>query len=636
MKHRLPVRVLSLFLMLALLFAPAAQALTLEQARILLEQYYVDDIPSSVLEKDSIQSMLEALGDPYTVYFTPEENRLFTDSMRDQDIVGIGISAQAEDAGLRLMRVYEDTPAAQAGLQAGDLVTAVDGRPTAGVDIHVLTAWIQGAEGTQLTLTWTRDGAEHTAVLTRRTVAIPATVGDLWEGHIGYINCKTFGPETLDHFTQEVERRAGPATHWIVDLRSNTGGAVDAAVQSAGVFTGPETLAYFQNGSGRYVTLSSEQAALTRKPVLVLADPYTASAAELFAAAIRDTGTGLVIGSRTFGKGVAQIVLDQSVLPTLFPDGDAMKITAYRFFSGAGVTDHLIGVFPHLLIPPSLADEAAVLLCAPEPEGSTEGFLHLNLGGSWYIDLEQALSEEYRPAFAALLAALPPSVPLFSGSSGGWTRVSSPSSLLDEEDVFVYRGFSDAETSRFSVEINTLGAYQVLQGSGDGMFRPFDSLSRAQLCALLAQALNCYYPTGESRFSDVSMDAWYGPSVNALAELGLVDGVGEGQFHPDDPVNHEQLITIYSRLAQRLCLYLDVDNLREVPTAQELAQAYPQWAGWAREHVWLLAGSQTAGDGTPLSLLWDPLDRIVPAETTLREEAAALTCRLLVYLNLLP
>ena len=290
MKHRLSIRVLSLLLCLAVLLPPAAQALTLEQARMLLTQYYIDDVPASVLEQDSIDAALEALGDPYTVYFTPEENQLFTSSMQDQDIVGIGISARAEEEGLRLTWVYEDTPAAEAGLQAGDLITAVDGRAAAGEDVDVLTSWIQGAEGTQVTLTWLRGETEHTAALTRRAVVIPATVGELWEGHIGYIDCDTFGDETLSHFTQEVERRDGESTHWVVDLRSNTGGGVDAAVQSAGVFTGPETLAYLRDGAGRYVSFPSEQEALTQKPVLVLVNQYTASAAELFAAGSRDTG----------------------------------------------------------------------------------------------------------------------------------------------------------------------------------------------------------------------------------------------------------------------------------------------------------------------------------------------------------
>ena len=100
MKRRLPIRVLSLLLALALLFAPAAQALTLEQARMLLTQYYIDDIPASVLEQDSIASLLEALGDPYTVYFTAEENQLFADSMRHRHRRRDGGNRPAPHAGL--------------------------------------------------------------------------------------------------------------------------------------------------------------------------------------------------------------------------------------------------------------------------------------------------------------------------------------------------------------------------------------------------------------------------------------------------------------------------------------------------------------------------------------------------------
>ncbi|MCQ4787960.1 S-layer homology domain-containing protein [Flavonifractor plautii] len=151
----------------------------------------------------------------------------------------------------------------------------------------------------------------------------------------------------------------------------------------------------------------------------------------------------------------------------------------------------------------------------------------------------------------------------------------------------------------------------------------------------MAQALNCRVPTGESQFTDVSMDDWYGLCVNAVARLGLVEGVGEGRFAPDAPVSHEQFITIMARLSQRLNMYMDL-TLQEMPTDAAEAAGLLSYSGWARDSVWLLALSQKGLLGNTINLLWEPLEDIDPAAVTTREEAAALTCTLLNYFGILP
>ena len=143
---------------------------------------------------------------------------------------------------------------------------------------------------------------------------------------------------------------------------------------------------------------------------------------------------------------------------------------------------------------------------------------------------------------------------------------------------------------------------------------------------MLAQALNCRVPSGESAFSDVSMDDWYGPAVNALANMGLVTGVGGDRFDPDAPVSHEQFITILARLGLRM----DLDLLQTWQNCPDTATSgYEEYASWAWSSVWLL-------DQPEESLLWAQPEEIDPTATTTREEAAALTCSLLCKLNLLP
>lgn len=526
---RMPLsRLFALPLALTLLLSPAAQALTPDQARELLQDYYIDEVPEDVLDQNTIQAMLEALGDPYTTYFSPEEYGAFTGSMSDTDTVGVGIYSLVTADGPLIQRVYENTPAADAGLQPGDLVTAVDGRSTAGQDAGTVAAWLKGDPGTRVELSYRRDGAEYTAVLTRRAITVPATYTELWDGHIGYIDCDTFGGETVAHFVSGMEDTAAGADHWIVDLRGNGGGEVDAAMGAAGCFTGSGVLAYLKDSTGAYGAYGSNDDARTLSPVIVLTDGETASASELFASDIRDTNTGILVGGRTFGKGVAQTVLDQRALPDYFPDGDAIKITSYRD-----------------------------------------------------------------------------------------------------------RSFTDTAGSPYAAQIDRLATYGILAGTGGGAFQPEGSLTRAQLCALLAQALNCRVPTGESQFTDVSMDDWYGLCVNAVARLGLVEGVGEGRFAPDAPVSHEQFITIMARLSQRLNMYMDL-TLQEMPADAAEAAGLLSYSGWARDSVWLLALSQKGLLGNTINLLWEPLEDIDPAAVTTREEAAALTCTLLNYFGILP
>ena len=182
MKHARALRLPALGLALVLLLSPAARALTTDQARELLEKYYIDDIPASVLEQPTIQEMLDALGDPYTEYFNAEEYALFNSTMSDSQLVGIGILSQVTDQGLVIQRVYEDTPAQAGGLQAGDVIVAVDGKAAAGQDGDTVSGWLRGEPGTTVEVSILRDGTEHTFTLTRQDITIPATYSELWQG----------------------------------------------------------------------------------------------------------------------------------------------------------------------------------------------------------------------------------------------------------------------------------------------------------------------------------------------------------------------------------------------------------------------------------------------------------------------
>ncbi|BDF69774.1 hypothetical protein CE91St41_07550 [Oscillospiraceae bacterium] len=635
MQKKTLARLSALCLSLSLLLLPAARALNVEQAREIFQSEYVDPVPREVLDQPTIQAMVEALGDPYTEYFTPEEYAAYSAHYEDATLVGIGVSTQMTEQGLLLVKVYAGSPAAAGGLLAGDVISAVDGKATAGRTVDEVSPWIQGEAGTSVDISYLRGGVEAAVTLKRAAVSIPTASAELVDGHIGYIDCTTFGTETARHFFDALDTYRDQADRWVVDLRGNGGGMVTAAVDAVGAFTGPALVGYIRNGAGEYGAYQNDAAARTDKPLIVLSDVQTASASELFSAAVRDAGAGIVVGGRTYGKGVGQSLLDQSVLPEYFPDGDALKITSFRYFSGNGATTHVVGVVPHLVVSSQNAADAAYLLSSAVPADST-GYLQLELEWRWYIDLETAASEPYRAAFTELLEAIPANVPLYEGAGGSeWTQTTPAAAAAGLGLDYRSRGFSDADASPYGKQIDLLGTYGIVSGDGSGAFRPNDTLTRAQLCALLAQALNCNVPTGDSRFSDVDMAAWYGPAVNAVAEMGLVSGVGGGKFAPDAPVDHQQLIAILGRLADQLSIEF-YEAAKAMPADALSAAPLAGYADWAREGAWLLSESQKGYLGNSINLLWDEAGAIDPAAASTRGEAAWLVYAVLYQTGVLP
>lgn len=629
-------RLCSILLCAALLLSPAA-ALTREQAAELLDGYYIDPVPQRVLDAPTVSAMIAALGDKFTQYFTASQYEAFLNGMKDSAVVGIGVELEACAQGVEILKVLDDSPAQEAGLRRGDKITAVDGRSVAGEGFSEIRARIAGEADTQVTLTVLRDGKSWDEILTRREVTVPATKTELVDGHVAYITCTTFGGETQGHFEDGVTALDAVADRYIVDLRGNGGGDVEAAVEAVGTFTGEADIAYLRNRQGRYQVYRREEGALTLDPVIVLTNSGTASASELFASAVRDMGTGLVIGERTYGKGVAQIVLDGSTLSEYFPDGDAMKITAYRYYSALGTSADRVGIIPHLLIDDAYASQAALLLSASAPKTSTLGMLRVDLKWRWYVDLEEATEKGSREAFGKLLEAIPPGTPLWLGVGGnveeGWrkTDVAEIARLCSLKDPT--RRFSDLASCPWREEIETLHTYGLVEGGGDGTFRPGGTLTRGQLCTMLAKAMK-YKPSaaGKDFFADVPERAWYADGVNAMYELGLVNGCPDGLFHPEEPVDHQQLLTILGRIASGLSISFLAASEKGMGEAEA---DYASWSAWARPYVWLLDGSQSTA-GREFTLLWEFASQIEPTAPATRGEAACALYGVLSYTNILP
>lgn len=603
------------------LSAPAASALELEDAKTLLSQYYYNGVPEDILELDSLDAILEALGDPYTYYMTPEQYEEFNQTVNGQEVTGIGATVEtAFNGGFLLLSVLPDSPAQEAGLQAGDRLVAVDGTElTAQMDPRTL---ILGEEGTSVTVTVLRDGERLDFTMTRRTVTIPIVTYGLTDG-AAVIDCTSFGATTAQTFSQAIQELDDETSVWIVDLRSNPGGDSQSTAATAALFIGGGTMLYFRDGSGNYnyTYTADTYPDLTDKPVIVLTSAHSASGAELFSGDIRDYGAGIAVGQRTFGKGTAQIVLDES-RTDLLSGGEALKVTVYRFFSPGGTTNHVVGVLPTLLVSEENTQAVGLLLAQAKP-ARAEGYYKLELAGqTFYLDGADAQGET-AAAFTELLEALPPSALLYQGEGTQIWNAVTPAQAAQDLKLSGYTprdSFSDIAGTAYEREIRTLAAYQLLSGFEDGTFRPQDTLTRAQFAAMLATALDL--PAGDSlSFSDVSGDAWYAGAVAAAADMGFLTGYGDGTFGPEDPLTYEQLTTALSSVAAWASMEGYALDQEILNIDQQLA--YLDWADWAQV---------AARNLDELSALPEGLE---PAALADRGTAAGMLCRLMEQIGLI-
>ena len=616
MKKRL-FRLGALCCVAAMTITTGAQALSVEEAYDILQRSYVDKLPRAAQDAKSLDELF-SYTDDYTYYMTAEEYQAFLQGVEgDVSFAGIGAEITYVPEGIRIVSVLKGGGAEKAGLAAGDIIIAIESESCApGGAEH--RAKLLGEAGTSVTVTVRHaDGTQADYTVTRALVTQTNTTVSV-TGGVGYIDCDSFGTQTGTYFQEGVRGNDSAVHAWIVDLRGNGGGLTSAAVSALGAFSGKGDLIYFVDQDGESTAQSYSGKDLTDKPAIVLMDSGSASASEIFAGGVLGTGSGIVIGTRSYGKGVAQVLYDESNCPYLH--GDAVKVTAYRFYCAGGNTTDRIGVVPTLYIPQDQAVAAARLLSGEKTKDSA--YLHLVLNGcDFYIDIPAA-KESSSAALEAILTALTPDAVLYWGENGGERKLTlaqarekcgfAASSALD---------FSDVADSEYAQEIDSLAASRIVFGDG-GKFRPDATMTRAEVCALLAQALDLY-STADRHFTDVAKGSWYAPSVNAMAAIGLVSGVGGGKFDPNATMTQEEFITVLGRLVEFVNLdareFLDKNPLAIL---QPLPK-YKSFSHWAIRSAELLTNSVFDENGDAVNMYCMSLEDIEPQVPILREQAAA-------------
>ena len=322
-----------------------------------------------------IRGELAALHDPYAVLFTPAELTSFTKALDGERFGGIGAVLLADDAarGWRVDDVFPGSPAEKAGLRGGDLVVAVNATPLAGKPLDA--ALLRGAIGTTVRLTVERGGVELAPITVARAAVSPPDVQSRLLGTVGYVALRGFGPTSgVDVRRAVAALDARGATATVLDLRGNGGGYESQAVRVASVFIAAGPVVRIEEPRKRRVE-NATGGALPARPLAVLVDRDSASGSELVAAALRDRGLAVLVGARTFGKGLVQEI-------TPLPDGAALKFTTARYLPPSGRDLDRVGITPDLEIAqpadaqrsvpgrdPQL-DAALARLAAPSPARS--------------------------------------------------------------------------------------------------------------------------------------------------------------------------------------------------------------------------------------------------------------------------
>jgi len=294
---------------------------------------YYRKIPKSVLADDAIAGVVEKLDDRFSNYFDPAEYKKFKQS-QNSEFSGVGLQVAQDPKGLRVDVVYDGSPAKRAGLRPGDVIIAADGKDLAGKSQQESVSLVQGPPGSDVRLTWLRDGRKHTKTVTRSTINVPVVASQLASDKgckIGVVKLAQFSSGAHAEVYAALRRlQKRGAKAYVLDLRDNGGGLVSEAQLIASAFLTDGPIVTTKGRAVKEQTLrATGDPVIPTAPMVVLVDNGTASASEIVTGALQDRGRAKVVGTETFGKGVFQEVLELS-------NGGALDITAGQYFTPKG------------------------------------------------------------------------------------------------------------------------------------------------------------------------------------------------------------------------------------------------------------------------------------------------------------
>ena len=403
-----------------------------------LDRYYLEQPDEEALRDGAIQGMIETLNDPYTVYVPPQVKREFEKELTGE-YVGIGAQIQIRDGWLTIASPLEDSPAFRAGLMADDKVVKIDGESTFGLTDDQCVERLTGEPGTKVTLTIERKGEQSEMTIEREPIKTRSVKGfhrdpsdtQRWQSYIDparkivYLRLTQFTPNCSDEVAEALRlagAEKGEVKGLILDLRWNGGGVLQDAVAIADMFLKDGVIVSTKGRAHpEEVARAAEPGTLPEFPIAVLVNAQSASASEVLAGALAENDRAIVVGTRTFGKGLVQVV---RTLPN--SGGGQLKITEQAYYLPSGRSLHRKGDSPEWGVDPTdgfylpITDEEVIEIFTVRRE---EDILRANSGASEsdWADADTIIKKLKDRQLAAALQAMQAKV-----DSGEWARTGQP------------------------------------------------------------------------------------------------------------------------------------------------------------------------------------------------------------------
>lgn len=315
---------------------------TLSQFRSELEKKYIGEINDEELIEGAVKGYVDALGDPYTTYYTKKEMKTIMEETNG-NFVGIGVymTKDLEKNAILIIKPIENSPAEKAGILPGDLITKVDDVEYTGDKLEEASNKIRGEEGTKVKLEIYRNGETKTFELTRTKVVVSHVTTKVLNNDIGYIAISDFEGECASEFeTKYKQLEKQGIKKLIIDIRNNGGGIVDEALKIANMLVDKDsTLLITKDKSDKEEVTKATEKPIINIPTVVLVNEYSASASEILVGALKDNGKATLVGTKTYGKGIIQELHQLS-------DGSGLKITVSEYYTPNHNAIHKIGITP--------------------------------------------------------------------------------------------------------------------------------------------------------------------------------------------------------------------------------------------------------------------------------------------------
>jgi carboxyl-terminal processing protease len=314
-------------------------------------------IPDTESAYHSIEKMLASLDEPFTRLLRPEQYRsLQVNTAGELYGVGLQIGITADSKQIEVIAPIAGSPAEKAGIKTHDIIVKVDATPTQELDLDTAAAKMRGPAGTNISLTIKSPGApEKEVILERQKIDLHPVVAELRKDSqkpVGYIRLAQFSakaPQETAAAIKDLAKKGAKA--YVLDLRNNPGGLVTAGVEIARMWLNDATIVYTVNRQGISDSFNATHEALTELPLAVLVNSGTASASEILAGALQDNQRGIIVGEKTFGKGLIQSLFELN-------DGSGMAVTVAKYETPSHQDIHKKGIEPQVKVAPSESPES--------------------------------------------------------------------------------------------------------------------------------------------------------------------------------------------------------------------------------------------------------------------------------------